>query len=40
MYNVASVLQKSSVQIIKYEKSDLKDVLQAVSELEVSKKYD
>lgn len=40
MYNVASVLQKLSVQTIKHEKSDLKDVLQVISDLEISEKYD
>lgn len=39
IYNIAFVLQKLAAQILKDEKSNLKDVLQAVHELGLSHKY-
>jgi len=39
IYNIAFVLQKLAAQILKDEKSNLKDVLKAVHELGLSHKY-
>jgi len=40
LHNISVVLQKLSAQILGNDKSSLKSVLQAVHELELSKKYD
>lgn len=40
IYNIAFVLQKLAAQILRDEKSNLDNVLQAVHELTLSHKYD